>query len=285
MSTCDVRASGARARRTRAVAFLGLSALLALPSAAWGAENPYDGNWHFTLTPYLWLPSVDGSLSFDTPSGETLSTDLDISAGDILENLDFALMATGDARKGNWFVFTDFIYLNLSDDNAAVRTVTGPGGLVEIPINTATQTKLHGFVWTLAVGYALAQGPSASLDVFVGFRDLQQTADLDWQFAGPLQLFPQSGSLSQTAVIWDALIGAKGRIRLSEDGRWHLPYYFDIGTGASSFTWQALAGVAYAFRWGDLSLTYRYLHYDTDGGRLIDDINLSGPTLGATFRF
>jgi hypothetical protein len=43
--------------------------------------------------------------------------------------------------------------------------------------------------------------------------------------------------------------------------------------------------VGYGFSWGDLLLTYRYLHYDADENRLLDDISLQGPALGATFRF
>jgi hypothetical protein len=259
-------------------AIMGL--LFAAPARA--AEDPYDGNWRFTLTPYLWLPSLDGTLRFDLPSG---SPNVNASAGDILEKLDFAFMATGDIRKGNWSVFTDFIYLNLSDDNAEVRSVTGPGGVVEIPIDIGTQSGLKGFLWTLAASYTLFRGPSASLDVFAGFRDAQLKASLDWKFAGPLGLFPQTGSASNTTVIWNGLIGLKGKIRLSENGEWFIPYYADVGWGSSSSTWQALIGVGYAFNWGDLHLTYRHLHYDMDEGRAIDDLSLSGPTLGATFHF
>lgn len=254
--------------------------LFAAPVQA--AENPYDGNLRFTLTPYLWLPSLDGTLRFDLPNG---SPNVSASAGDILENLDFAFMATGDIRKGRWSAFTDFIYLDLSDDNAEVRSVTGPGGVVEIPVDIGTQSGLKGFLWTLAASYTLFHGPSASLDVFAGLRDAQLKASLDWQFAGPLGLFPQTGSASNTTVIWNGLIGLKGKIRLSENGEWFIPYYADVGWGSSSSTWQGLVGVGYAFGWGDLHLTYRHLHYDMDEGRAIDDLSLSGPTLGATFHF
>ena len=41
-----------------------------------------------------------------------------------------------------------------------------------------------------------------------------------------------------------------------------LAYKRDVGAGNSDLTYQALAGVAYGFRWGNLSLTYRYLFYD-----------------------
>ena len=266
------------------VRMLATSAIMALLFAApaRAAEDPYDGNWHFTFTPYLWLPALDGTLNFNLPNG---SPNVDASAGALLEKLNFALMGAGDARRGNWSIFTDFIYLNLSSNNATVRSVTGPGGVVEIPIDIGTESSQRGFLWTLAASYTLLRGPVGSLDVFAGVRDVQLKASLDWQFAGPLGAFPQTGSTSDTSVVWTGLIGLKGRISLGERGTWFIPYYADIGWGSSASTWQALAGVGYAFSWGDLLLTYRYLHYNADENRLLDDISLKGPALGATFHF
>jgi hypothetical protein len=245
------------------------------------AENLYDGNWRFSVTPYLWLPSTNAALRFDLPSG---SSNVSASKRDILEKLNFALMATGDVRKGDWSLFTDFIYLNLSNQNAQVKTVTGPGGIVEVPVNIGTHVKLKGFLWTLAASYTLVREPRVSLDVFAGFRDAQMKPRLDWEFAGPLGLTAKSGTVSRTAVVWDGIIGIKGRVGLDESGTWFIPYYADVGWGGSSSTWQALGGLGYAFRWGDLSLTYRYLHYSTDGNRAIDNLALQGPALAATFR-
>jgi len=278
------RASDARNRVRRVLQVLGLSAIAGVlcAAAAQAAEDPYDGNWHFDFAPYLWLPSLDGTLRFDLPNG---SPDVDVRAGAILEELHFGFMGAGDARKGNWSVFTDFIYLDLSTDNSTVRSVTSPGGIVEIPVDTGSQSGLKGYLWTLAASYTLFHGSAVSFDVFAGFRDAQLKPSLDWQFAGPLGFFPQSGSTSDTFVVWDGIIGLKGKIRLSQSGTWFIPYYADVGWGSYSSTWQALIGVGYAFDWGDMHLTYRHLHYNTDGNRLIDDLSLSGPALGATFHF
>src|SRR4030095_3131154 len=104
--------AGATRLWRRLVPLLASSGLVAFPgTSAQGAENPYDGNWHFMLTPYLWLPSVDGQLTFDVP-GSGGSPDFTVRAGNILENLDIAFMATGDVRKGGAMLFTDFIYLD-----------------------------------------------------------------------------------------------------------------------------------------------------------------------------
>jgi hypothetical protein len=278
--------------RRRFVPALGLGILLgclAAVQAAQGAEDPYDGNWHFSLTPYLWLPTTSGSLSLDVPprlSGilGDVKMNVDISAADVLSHLNYALMAKGDVRKGRWSIATDFIGLSLSGDNSKVRSITGPGGLLEIPVDTGSDVDLKGFVWTLAGAYTVFNSPGWTMDVLAGFRDAQVKSSLDWRFDGPLGLLPQSGNFSRTSVLLDAIIGAKGRVSISDSGRWFIPYYGDIGTGGAELTWQVATGVGYAFDWGDLNLDYRALHYETNG-KVIKDLTLYGPALAATFRF
>ena len=192
-------------------------------------------------------------------------------------------MGAGGAQKGHWSVVTDIIYLRLSNENATVRSVTGPGGAVQIPVDTGTQFGLKGLVWTLASGYTVINVPGGTLDLMIGFRDAQFKASVDWQFQGPLASLPRTGNLSKTVGLWDALIGVKGRIRLSESGKWFVPYYFDLGTGASTLTSQGLIGVGYAFEWGDLHLDYRALYYSTENSRVLNGITLYGPALAVTF--
>ena len=143
--------------------------------------------------------------------------------------------------------------------------MTGPGGIVEIPVDAGSKVGLKGFVWTLAGAYTVFNEPRWSMDVLAGFRDLQMKSSLDWHFSGPLGLLPQDGSFSRTKVLLDAIIGVKGRASIGESGHWFVPYYGDVGTGGSEVTWQLAAGVGYAFDWGDLSFDYRALHYETDG--------------------
>ena len=264
---------------------LGLWAILGTlgaPAAAQAAENPYDGNWHFRLTPYLWLPTTTGNLRFDTPGGVS---SVNIKPSTLLSKFDFGFMGAAEAQKGNLNVFTDIIYLKLSDENGAVKSVTGPGGAVEMPVDIGTKVGLKAFVWTLAPAYTVINEPAGSLDLLIGFRDAQFKPSLDWQFQGPLTSLPRTGNFSKTVVLWDALIGIKGRIRLSESGKWFAPYYFDLGTGASTLTSQGVIGVGYAFEWGDLHLDYRALYYSTQNSRVLDGVTLHGPALAATFHF
>ena len=88
---------------------------------------------------------------------------------------------------------------------------------------------------------------------------------------------------SKSETLWDGIVGVKGRIALTDT--WYSPYYLDVGTGDSSLTWQVMAGVGYAFDWGDLTLTYRHLSYDQSGDKLIQNLSFSGPAMGMNFRF
>ena len=261
-----------------------LAGALSLTNASAQTSSKPDDSWQFSLTPYLWFPNVKATLGFNTPRGAGGSPTVEVGADDYLSNLKFAAMLTGEARKGPWAIFTDIIYLDFSDESSAVNKVTGPGGVVQVPINTNTQSSLKGLVWELAASYAVARSDTATLEVLGGFRYLNLESTVDWQLAGPLGLFPQSGSSSQSEDLLDAIVGVRGKLKLG-GSNWFVPYYLDAGAGSSQFTWQAEAGIGYAFKWGDVLLAYRHLSYEQESGKLIQDMRFSGPALGVAFRF
>jgi opacity protein-like surface antigen len=84
--------------------------------------------------------------------------------------------------------------------------------------------------------------------------------------------------------LWDAIVGFKGRNGF-EGTHWSVPYYADVGTGDTELTWQAMAGLDYAFTWGNVSLVYRYLYYRQSGTKTLQNFSMHGPALGAKFTF
>lgn len=48
---------------------------------------------------------------------------------------------------------------------------------------------------------------------------------------------------------------------------------------------QAAVGAAYAFHWGEIGAMWRYLGYKMKSGSSIQDINFSGPMIGAAWRW
>ena len=283
------RTSSLRWRIIRTMIALGILTFgIALPVRA--ADDPYDGRWHFALTPYIWLPNVNGNFKYqDFPAGPGSGAEAETESNGLLEHLTFALMISGEARKGPWAVVTDIILLDFSGQKSNLKSVSGPGGEVTIPRdqNVNTESSLSGGAWMLAGSYTIAKSDLGYLDVELGARYLGIKTSLDWNLAttisGPGITVQKSGTHSDRADLVDAIVGIRGRLRFGES--WFMPYYLDVGTGASVITWQALGGIGYAFRWGDLSASYRTLFYDQRGDELLQNVRFSGPAFGVTFRF
>jgi opacity protein-like surface antigen len=284
--------------RIPAIAAIAATALLAAPPAF--AQAAAD-QWKFSVMPYLWVPSVSGKLNYGPPPPGGGSANVSIDTDTILDNLDFAFMVNGQARKGRWLVATDVIYLDFGNIDSSVRGVefnVGPRERIGVgaDLNASTQSKLKGWLWTLVGGYAAVEDPRWNLDVLGGFRYLNLEASTNWQLnttlsvtgpggGGTSATFPRSGSAEKSDNVWAAIVGAKGRAKLGE-GNWFVNYYVDAGGASNLFTWQGAAGVGYAFKWGDVIFDYRYLYYSQNGqDKLIDNISFGGFALGANFRF
>jgi len=273
---------------------LSLLALIAFSLPAVAGEPAPDDQWAFAVRPYLWLPSITGTLKYDVPSGGGGGANVDLSSY-VLQNLSFALMLSAEARKGDWGVLTDVVYLDIESDDSRVKSVdfTGPGGRIEISAgaNLDTKATLSGILWELAGTWTAARSGNSSLDLLGGVRLLNIKAETDWQLSaevvppgGSGQTFGRSGGVSQTETLWDGIVGVRGRIGLGES-KWGIPYYLDVGTGSSALTYQGMAGIEYRFHWGDLQLAYRYLYYDMKEDKLLQQVSFYGPTLGLNFRF
>ena len=274
---------------SRQAASAGLAAAISLMPLPLCAQQAPE-NWTFAVTPYLWLPNVDGTLKYTPPPGGSGGPGVGVGPNDYLENLSGALMLSGEARRGKWSIVSDLIYLNFSKEQSSVKSVDFGGSAVASTLDVGTKSSLKGLQWMLAGGYTALHTPRMTLDVLGGLRYLGIEARTDWQLAadvsgpGPGQTFPASGSISERNDLWDAIIGVRGRVRLGE-GQWSMPYYVDVGTGSSTFTWQGFIAISYAFKWGDATLGYRHLYYDQSDDKLFQDFRFSGPTLGASFRF
>ena len=276
------------------------SAVLALAcvavSSAALAETSSD-EWQFQITPYLWLPTIDGTLNYDLPPGGGGSPDIKVGPTDWLELLNFGALVGGSARKGRFSMFTDFVYLSMTrNGDGRVVSVEGavPGNLISIPVSADltlnTRTDMDGLTWTLAAGYTVKKTETSSVDVFAGARLFSVDFSTTWQLtaaimtAGGQELLPAQGSVGSDTELWDAIVGVRGHLGFG-DGKWSVPYYFDVGAGSSDLTWNAVAGLSRSFGWGDLLFVYRHLEYDEGSDGLMQNFSFSGPAFGAAFHF
>jgi hypothetical protein len=248
--------------RTLTTFMLGvLLVLIAMPSAA---QAPGD-TWQITVAPYVLGASMNGTTVI---KGQGL--DVDMSMSDIFSNLQFGAMGLVVARKGNWGVGGDAIWMALG------TTGTTPGPLA---ISGAADMDQGAFAF-----YGLRRlAPYA--DVMFGGRVNTLSGNL--RFSGPVGAHSVDGSKTW----FDPIVGLQ--LKTPPAGsRWHAQVYTEIGGfgAGSTFTWQIFptVGVNLA-KWVSLDFGYRWLDIDYSSGEndtlFKYDVLTQGPILGFAFRF
>src|SRR5690348_17315073 len=115
-----------QARAALSALILATTAAVAAPVKA--ADDVDDGKWHFTVTPYRWLPDLTGTVTYTNAAGTGGTITSEAKPSSYLESLDFAAMFAAEARKGRWLAFSDYMYLHLGGHGSSVKSVTGPLG-------------------------------------------------------------------------------------------------------------------------------------------------------------
>ena len=249
--------------KTNSVA-LGLvfTVLAASPAAA---QAPAGDSWRVTVAPYFLGAGMNGTT---TVKGQDVTVDMSFS--DILKNLQFGAMGFVVARKGQWGVGGDAIWMALG----ANGTAPGPVGV------TASADMSQG-----AFAFYGLRRLAPYADVFFGGRVNYLSANL--RINTPLQVRSVEGSKTW----FDPLVGLQ--LRTPENGkRWHAQVYTEIGGFGvgSTFTWQIFptVGVDLTKR-AALEFGYRWLDIDYSSGENTTlfkyDVLTQGPVLGFAFRF
>ena len=250
--------------KARSPAILLAATTLFCSSPTFAADSGSD--WEFGGEIYIW----GAAMTATTPGGN----DSELPFYKILDDLQMTFMGAGGARNDKWSILTDIIYLDVKDKVNQDRTFPG-GSEAEI----TGDIRLKSWIVTPTVGYAIHNSDKARVEILGGVRYLWMKASAEVNLDG-LERFNNSVSESY----WDAIIGMRANFKLND--KWFVPLYFDIGTGDSDGTWQALAGVGYQFNKFSTTLTYRYLDYNFDSSNeVMADLAVNGPMLGITFIF
>jgi hypothetical protein len=233
------------------------AAVVLIASGAWTpafAQAPSD-KWEVTVVPYFMGAAMSG-----TTTVRGREVDIDVSASDILSNLQFGAMGVVVARKGKWGLGADAIWMALG---ATVRETN-------VDFN---------------------QGAFA----FYGLRRLSSAADLTFglrvnTLQGKLEFKTLGEEVSQDKTWVDPLVGLT--LRSSREHRVHAQVYTEIGGfgAGSDFTWQIFPTVGYRFTdHFSLEAGYRWLDLDYKAGdgneRFAYDVLTQGPVGGLAFRF
>lgn len=245
-----------RLRSRVCVSVLGVLATFGWSVGPAAAED----TWDYTGFLYLWGAGIGG----ETVTGG----EVDVSFSDVLDNLDFGIMGTLEARKGSTAIFGDVLYLNIANgDESAV----GPG------IPASADADVSGFVTTLGAGRDFVSNGRTRLNGFGGLRYLDMDTTVNIDVGGG------SSRLNDAVSNLDAIVGIRGVSPLSE--KWDITYYGDIGLGESDLTWQAAIGFDYNINDWALNFGYRHLVWEIDNSATLSEIEFSGPFIGAKYRF
>jgi len=220
--------------------------------------------WKHELAPYMWGSAMEGTTGIGG-----VTADVDVSFGDILDNLEMGFMGMYRGTRDRFSISVDTIFMGLG------ATERSRNDLAKADID------VDQFVLGAAAGYSLTE----KFLVLGGLRYNDLSAEV--KVTGPLG----NTADAETDESWvDPYLGAQYTIPLSD--AWSLNLYGDIGGFGvgSDLAWQGLV----TFRWQLTERTgalaaYRYMDVDYESGSGSDrfkyDMAFSGPALGIVFTF
>jgi opacity protein-like surface antigen len=237
------------------------------------ASTAAAADWEHRLTPYLWMAGMEGSQTIGTPLGP-LTADLDLSFGDIWDNLELGGMLRYRGQTGKWLVMADSIYMDLEAKGGR------KGNLIDID----AKIKAKQLALEADLGYQVAE----RVAVYAGLR----YNDIDQDIAVTTSGGPSPGTRTAGASeSWiDPVVGVALESPLGQ--RWSVQLLGDIGGFGigSDFAWQLVGSLRYqASERISVVGAYRYIDMDYEDGSGTDlfgyDMSLSGPALGVSFDF
>ena len=258
--------------------------LSALASDPVLAQSEAD-RWQWEMSVYGWFPGIKSTTEYPTGgSGPTMS----VSSEDVIGALKFGAMGTFGGKLGKWGFWNDLVYSDVGGSQNGARNFSIGSQGTPAGVSANLNLDIKTVLWTVAGTYEVAKSETNTTDLLLGGRGMYVKETLNWSMNGSIAgtgLPGQSGTAQLNASLWDAVVGMKGQVFLGEGRRWFMPYYLDVGSGQSKYTWQINAGLAYRFDWGAAVLSWRHLDYQMKSGDPIQNMSMSGPVLGVGFQW
>jgi hypothetical protein len=219
------------------------------------AQAPSD-KWDVVVAPYLMGASMSG-----TTTVRGVEVDVDVPASEIFSSLQFGAMGIVTARKGNWGLGSDLIWMALG--------------------TTVKETNVDFNQGAFAFYGMRRLGPAA--DVTFGMRVNTLQGTLTFKRL-------ENGARDQDKTWVDPIVGLV--LRSPADKRATLRLYTEVGGfgAGSTFTWQLFpnVGIRLTDR-ASLDFGYRWLDIDYTTGEASEKFSYNvltqGPVAGFAFRF
>ena len=268
--------------KPKSMLVVALAAGLAL--VAPGATAQVTDDWQFRAVLYGYFPDIGGSTVFPAGTGGNI----DVSARTLIDNSSSRSWAWSRFGRGVGAASSISCISTSGGSESQTRNLTVLGRPPPVGVTGNLDLDIKGSVVTFGGEYAAIADPAASVDLVAGARLISLKQTLLWNFSADLPSGTgpaRSGNTEVKADQWDGIVGVKGRLNFGANREWFVPYYLDAGTGESEFTWQAIGGIGYAFKWGQVIAAWRYLDYKFKSGSAIESLNFSGPAVGVAFNW
>jgi hypothetical protein len=246
-------------------------AVVSVSAAAQTDSNPPSSSqtassegWEFSVTPYIFFSGLKGTVGVQQQTAI-----VNARFPDIFRNLDFALMGTFEARKGNWLILTDAMYMSLSG-----KRVTPS------PFFSDIDVEVKETIIDPEVGYRVVRREKGSIDLLAGVRI--------WHVKPHLTFQPRILPLVdvEESKNWaDPVVGVRAITNLSP--RVFVTGKFDVGGFGvgSDFTGQAFGGAGFQLKPRIAVIGgYRYLRTDYVNEGFVFRTTMNGIVLGAKFK-
>ncbi|MEB7884024.1 hypothetical protein [Serratia fonticola] len=230
------------------------------------AAAPADSDsWQFSGGPYLWGAGIRGYVGNHSTGPTFMKTDFN----DIVSNLDVAVMAMGEARKGPVSLLVDLMYI----ETTTRSDLPADAGAEHLDIDSKSFTGFMGG------SYTVLGDDTARLDVAGGVRA--------WYSGSTISLHdgPEGGLSGSDNATWaDALVGLRGQVELSD--RFWVSSWGLGGAGQARADWDVAGLVGWDFLPGFSAVAgYRAMGVNYRHNDFVYDIVQQGPLLGISGRF
>ncbi len=234
-----------------------------------------DDRWEVSLTPFMWMSSIEGTVG---KGGLQAPVDEDFS--DIFDDIEGSVALHLAATKGDWIVLGEFAYYDLSASDPL-----GPLGLVTLDYDEHKVDVELALAYRVLDDYLWGSGDSGragrgQLGVQGGGR--YTNLDQDFKFKSALGSIKTSESESWV----DPVVGLRGTLGLTK--ALELDLRGDVGGFGvgSDLTWTAQGALAWwVARRATLRVGYRHRSIDYESGGFVYDVDLFGPFFAFTFTF
>ena len=200
-----------------------------------------EGDWHFAVSPYLWLPGAHGSVG--DPNGGQIP--FSASAGDLLSHFRIGLMGVIEPRYKRIVMPLDIFWIRLGDDRA----------LPNSPNQGVVNLHMTEFFLTQKVGYRVIDNERLKIDALAGFRY--------WHFGESASFTNNNLNFTGSQNWVDPLVG--GRITGILTPKVELTIGGDVGGwgAGSQIDYQIFGALGYRIKPAlVLQAGYRYLYFD-----------------------